>query len=143
MQWLIDIILELIEPMLAALKVTIHGQLGAFDRGNVENIDFTLPFFITDNAWHDLDLSAIVPAGARFVLFHTYIKNFTVGKAFYIQTKGNPDAHNISRIEAQISGLGLRADWTCPVNSNRKCEYRAHVGGWSVINLTVKGWWLR
>lgn len=143
MQWLIDIILELIQPLLDALKVTIHGQLGFFDRGDPAAVDFTTVNFTTDNAWHDLDLSGIVPANAQSVLFSVVLNDNFIARGFRIRKKGNINGINVCRLDLLIANIDHYADWTCPVNSDRLIEYRATAGAWNTIVLSVKGWWLR
>lgn len=143
MQWFINIVMALVTIELAALKVLIHGQLGFFDRGDPAVPDFVTIDFTADNAWHDLDLSAIVPADAQSVLLSVVLNDNLIGRAFRIRKKGNVNGINVCRLDLLVANIDHYGDWVCPINSDRFLEYRLTAVGWTTIALSVKGWWLR
>lgn len=134
MQWLIDIVKE---------WIITQGYLtaGFVDRGDPASKDFTLPNFTTDFTWRDLDLSAIVPEGAKAVLLRLGI-NAAVGNAYiFLRTKGNVNEINMSLSRTQYSGLQQDAEPTIPLGEDRVIQYKAKNVTWTVIDCVVKNWW--
>lgn len=132
MQWLFDIILDMVESA-GFLK-------SAFvDRGDPASVDFDTDDFTKDSGWHDLDLSAIVPAGAKAVVFHVIL----VGEdatTIYFRTKGNVNNFNMSTISAVFGFSAFRADMICPLNTDRFLSYNAGSVVCTILDFTVKGW---
>ncbi len=112
------------------------------DRGDPAAWDWTVINFTRDFNWHDLDLSGIVPAGAKSVLFLGELKDDLVGKVFYLRKKGNVNTRNKCVVITQVSGIGNTHDLVCPCDSNRKVQYASNAVDNTVLNLIVKGWWL-
>lgn len=132
MQWLIDIVKEL-----------IHGQLGFFDRGDPTSPDWTLPDFVADGEWRDLDLSAIVPENARVVAFHCQATCGDVSKQIRFRTRGNVYSANVSGLRAITTGFAVRQDLLIACDVDLFVQYALQPGDWHTLELTVKGWWLR
>lgn len=143
MQWLIDIILDLVQPMLDALKVTIHGQLGFFDRGDPAPVDWTQAALTADFLWHVLDCSAIVPANAKTILLNIAIRDNLVGMRLHLREYGNVNVANICEMRTQVGNLYVMKDKICACDSERRVEYRLSATVWSNITITIRGWWLR
>lgn len=135
MQWLTDIIVERVINEIGIPPVFI-------DRGDPAAPDFTEPNFTQDFAWHDLDLSGIVPDGAQGVLLGINVASLTVAKLIEFRKDGNSNTFNVSSIITQVASTAITADLSCPISSDRKLEYRVHTVLWHILNLTVKGWWL-
>ena len=57
------------------------------NRGDPDAYDFTLGDFIRDSAWHDLDLSAIIPVGTRAIIFNTQLQSTTTNISFWMRSK--------------------------------------------------------
>ncbi|MBA7695001.1 hypothetical protein ES703_103618 [subsurface metagenome] len=132
MQWLIDIIKEL-----------IHGQLGYFYRGDPAVHDFDLLDLTIDGAWHDLDLSAIVPEGAKCVNLITNLRNQFVGVQIRIRRKGQVNIINSLTVWSQTAIVRLGGLFPVNLNADRVIEYNITPGGWTLIKISVAGWWLR
>lgn len=131
MQWLIDLIIEAI-----GIPPTF------IDRGDPATSDFSGPAFTRDGAWHDLDLSAIIPAGATAVLFAFEGENAGVAREAKFREKGNVNDKNRSRMIIQIAMVRLTGDFVCPLDANRFIQYNLSALGWLANVFTVKGWWL-
>lgn len=112
------------------------------DRGNPSADDFTAVSFTTDGNWHDLNLSSIVPAGAKAVAFVLQIKNTATDKSFTLRKKSNTNGYNIATAASYIANVGLAYDLMIGCDTDRIIQYNATNSTWTYILLTVKGWWL-
>lgn len=135
MQWLIDILAERVIATIGIPPVYI-------DRGDPAIDDFTFPDFTVDNAWHDLDLSAIVPEGAKAVQFHAEVRAPIIGDTFALRKNGNVNAANINLLVIQVGDVVIAQNLASALDTNRFIEYRVINPLTQVIILTVKGWWL-
>jgi len=135
MQWVIDLVKEWIEAEGYLLSAYV-------DRGDPAAIDFNLGDLITDSDWHDLDLSAIVPAGAKAVILRVDIMNSSAMSELQLRKNGNSNTQNTSKISTQANNIVFCSDMTVALDANRVIEYEAFPFGWSAITMNVKGWWL-
>lgn len=135
MQWLIDLIKE---------WVIAQGYLTTsyIDRGDPPIPDFDKFDFIPDDAWHELDLSGIVPAGAVAVALSVILQNIAAGRVMNFRKAGNTGAYNASRNHIDVATLFIVNDNVVSVDADRKIEYYLSTPGWITIGITVKGWWL-
>jgi len=133
-EWLIDIIKE---------WVGAQGflQTGFVDRGDPAANDFTITNFIRDGAWHDLDLSGIIPENVKAVAISFAGYNTEASKHVWMKTKGNIKDFNKSQFFTQTAGLVFTGDMIVAPNENGIIEYQIESTGWLYINITVKGWW--
>lgn len=112
------------------------------DRGDPSAWDFTKADLTTDGAWHDLDLSAIVPAGAKLILITVMCNEDAVNKWFYLRQKGNSNDFNRSAIRQQVANLANEAVMMVSCDQNRKIQYLATNTVWTVIYIEVRGWFI-
>jgi len=134
MQWLIDIVLE------AVAKVG-YLTTGFVNRGDPAVPDWGEGDLIVDTDWHELDLSAIVPEGAKGVLFKALGRHAAFGKRFELRPHGHAQTQNICEIQTLVAGAFHHADWVCPCDGDRKIDYMLETPAWITVILTVKGWW--
>ncbi len=111
------------------------------NRGDPANYDFTLTDFTTDGNWHDLDLSGIIPATARALLFEVEIDNNVSNKHAIFKKYGQTNDINHFDAETKLatpheSYMGILA-----VDGNRKISYKIDSSGWSDFDFIVRGWW--
>lgn len=135
MQWLIDIVTEWI----VAAGYLLHSFV---DRGDPAAVDYITGDFTKDNTWYELDLSGVVPAGAKAVAITIVVFTTAVGSELSFRRAGNLRTINKATIMTQVANIFLANDLVIAVDSDRKIEYRASVATWVVINVSVKGWWL-
>jgi len=135
MQWLIDIVLE---------KVAEAGYLtnSYIDRGTTNQPDFSLGDFIGDLSWNDLDLSAIVPEGAKAVAFTMSGMGTFASSVARFRKKGNLYSFNSTSFATPVSDIEDYGDCMCGISADRKIQYNLLDVGWDDLYLTVKGWWL-
>lgn len=111
------------------------------DRGDPAAADKIASGLIIDSAFHDWDLSAIVPAGATSVLLRVVANNTSASATLLLRKNGNSNSANVTRLDTQVANIYVFADAVVPCDSNRIIEYYvANSGTWN-ITLTVAGWW--
>ena len=131
MQWLIDLVIEAI----GIQPTYIH-------RGEPLGHDFELGDLTVDDTPYDLDLSAIVPAGATAVALSVTVLSLTMNEQILFYKKGDNGVINISRVVSQVAVGVMPADIIVALDSNRFITYEADGANFIVININVKGWWL-
>ncbi|MCJ7777741.1 MAG: hypothetical protein MUP16_05450 [Sedimentisphaerales bacterium] len=112
------------------------------DRGDPAAFDFTVVNFTCDNEWHELDLSAIVPAEATAVILKLQLKTAAVAKYIYFRKNGNVNPYNSSFLATQVTNLWVGNDLIIALDTNKKVSYIATAYAWTAINVTVAGWFL-
>ncbi|MBA7646730.1 hypothetical protein ES703_54496 [subsurface metagenome] len=115
--------------------------LGFVDRGDPADYDFAVGDFITDNTWRDLDLSSVVPAGAKAVLFRIQIKDNVTSSQMEFREKGNSNTINATKLRTVVANLYHDVDWIVACDSNRKIQYRGSNLAFVAIDVIIKGWW--
>jgi len=131
MQWLIDVILKLIPPS-SALVI----------RPQYTSEDFTLPDFNNDNAWHDLDLSGIVPDKAYAVVVNLRLRAIGATESTRWRTKGSTT--EIGAVKAGTPPVSSYR-WhqlIIACNSDRVIQYRNSAGAWTAVDFNIYGWFL-
>ncbi len=111
------------------------------DRGDPAAADYTLTDFTTDGTWRDLDLSGIVPAGAKAVLLYIRIKDDLTDRVFGLRKNGNSNAFNTYALNTQVANLSVYDEATVACDSNRIIEYNFTNTTWTSVDVTVRGWW--
>ena len=131
MQWLIDLIIEAI------------GIPPVFiSRGDPAGWDFTQATLTADGARHEMDLSAIIPAGASAVSLRLGVRHSAIGKSFYVYPHGTVNVFNAIRCLNQVSNISIEIDGVISLDSTRKVDYLLTNIVWDSVYVAVKGWWL-
>lgn len=130
MQWLIDLVIEAI------------GVPPVFiDRGDPATSDWNQATLTLDGAWHELDISAIVPTNASAILFRGLMRDGAIAKRLGFRKAGHVNAFNTSIMYTQVADVFIQQDCIIAVTTNQKIEYIADAGI-DLIFLTIAGWWL-
>jgi hypothetical protein len=111
------------------------------DRGDPGAYDKTVGDFTKDYAWHDWDLSGIVPAGAKAVVIDMVVLVSSGTGWVDLRRDGNANAYNISRLCAPAINYYAAGDMVVALSDDRKIEYRINTATWTELNAVVKGWW--
>jgi len=118
-------------------------SIGAYvDRGDYGGYDFQIGDFTTDGGWYDLDLSSIIPAGAKAVTLRMIVEDDAANSYMGIRENGNVNAYNRVEIRTQVANVPFCCDVIVALDSNRKIEYSTVNTTWTTINMVVKGWWI-
>ena len=118
------------------------------DRGDVA-YDWTVGNFTKDSAWHDLDCSAIVPAGAKMITLGGNIKADQAYADFSVRKKGTASGINQRTRTTQVINVGIDFCFRVPCSTARVIEYfLANVTPppgsltvtWGSVNVAIFGW---
>jgi len=124
------------------IRKAMKGEIEMYvDRGDPAAVDYEKEDLTIDGAWHELDLSAIVPAGAKAVLFASRCEGNAVNWKICIRKKGNTNTVNQACLETIRANVTRYRTGTVAVDVNRKVEYNADNQAWTTLSLTVRGWW--
>lgn len=134
MQWLINIIQE---------WIIAQGYLtaGYVHRGDPGAFDFVAVNFTKDNAWHDLDLSGIVPANARCANLYLVIRATAIHKQIQFRSKDVTAEINKSTNWTQVANIRIGYPTSVAVDSDRVIQYKVFDATFNLINFVVSGWW--
>jgi len=111
------------------------------DRGDPSSPDFTETDLTFDGAWHDLDLSSVVPAGAKAVLLRVKIRDDVANTTLRFRKNGNSNTLNVSVIMQHVAGQYNWEDLVVACDANRVIEYMSPSSLLNVF-ITVGGWWI-
>ena len=110
------------------------------NRGDPSAADYSQATLTIDSAYHDLDLSSIVTAGATSILLQVGFRDGSVGHDAIFRMNDNSNAINISHLTNQVADTWIYSDIIVPCDASRVIEYNLQTG-MDFINVTVKGWW--
>jgi len=116
------------------------GGMQLVDRGDPAANDFTAAQLSTDGTWHDLDLSAIVPAEARAVKIKIEYTDDVVGSYFLFRKKGNVNLINVGASCINVANKYISPEFDIFLDENRVIQYQASNAEFVEINITVRGW---
>lgn len=96
----------------------------------------------TDATWNDLDLSSIVPAGARAVHLLVQIADGVADSHLAFRCNGNSGIYEIALLRTQVANIVNDADLIVKCDGDRKIQYEGSNLTFSMIQIVVKGWWI-
>lgn len=125
----------------AASAVTAASFFPAFvDRGDPAAVDKAIGDFTTDATWRDLDLSSIVPDGAKAIALQVAVRNNTQPNGVQFRKKGNSNTINVSYVRISVNDVIVNQDVIVPCSTARVIQYNADNVTWTTLNVTVKGY---
>jgi len=110
-------------------------------RGDPAVFDYKEPDWTMDYLWHELDLSAIVPANAKAIDASFIIAARSTGKFFHFRRHGQVNNKNICFGMINVAWGSYGFDLTIPCDADRKIDYLMSPDIDLVANFIVKGWW--
>ena len=120
----------------------LAGRVNYVDRGNPYLWDWTHATLTTDNTWRDLDCNAIVPAGAKAILFYLHVSDDAIGGEFYLRKNGNLWTINWGGVINSVANQAFPAHIIIPCDANRVVEYRGTSKAWTAIAIAICGWFI-
>ena len=111
------------------------------DRGDPAAYDFAKEDLTIDGAWHDLDLSGIVPVCAKAVLLIGHVEGNAVDWKMNFREKGNVNEVNHADMETIRANVTRHRSLIVAVDTNRVIQYNADNEAWTHLDLAVRGWW--
>jgi len=118
----------------------VSGGNTYVDRGDFGAYDFDNTDFTADSQWHDLDLSAIIPANAVVVFFSVYMKNPSQQASIIFRKKGYVNELNIARQYTPDVDESIVGNFFVPVGSDGIIEYKTTNINWAFLHLAIRGW---
>lgn len=107
-------------------------------RAGFAGYDFSLGDFTVDSAWHDWDLSGIVPAGTTVV--HCRARLYTgasLSLVFQCRKNGETDGNAMSRLFTHPLNQDWDYDFWVNVDGDRVAEYFVQTGGWNNLDIII------
>lgn len=104
--------------------------------------DWDYTAFTRDSAYHDFDMSAVVPSGAVLVALTVYMKRSAVGKQWRWRSTSWNTVYGNEYLFSQVANIDLAASILVPIDATGKVSYYAESVNWVAGNVTVKGWFL-
>lgn len=112
------------------------------DRGDPSNYDYSVIDFTIDGAYHELDLSLIVPKGALAVLVQIEFICSAPDLLFRFRKLGNSYEMNCLRGNSD-KAMGVNTvTGIVFCDSDRIIEYKLGNGVWLAFYFTVCGWFI-
>lgn len=118
----------------------IAERTGRVNRGDPAATDWDETDLTTDATWRDLDLSSVVPAGARFVHLLVEVTDDAANSLIKFRRNGNLNAIACPMVVAQVANQFVAHDIIVACDSARVIEYYATNTTFSAIDITVLGW---
>lgn len=110
------------------------------DRGDPSSHDFLVGDLTTDGAWHDLDLSAIVPDGATTVSLIIEIQDNVANSSVSFRKNGNSNTIIDPSFREVVANVTIFGQRKVACDSARIIEYSASNLVLTALNVTVASW---
>lgn len=108
-------------------------------RGDIASGDWAIGDLTRDGAWHDLDCSAKIRAGAKLVRLRISIVHDSAGAVASFRKKGYTNNINIVEVATGEAGITCRCVRDIEVDSDGVAQYKFTANNWSSIALTILG----
>ena len=105
-------------------------------------VDYDVDDFTTDNTWRDLDLSSIVPSGAKAVCVRVQVYDGAAASALRFRKNGNSNDVEIYIIRTQVINVQNDGVAIISLDANRVIEYKGDNLAFSSISFHVMGWFI-
>lgn len=130
-------------PFYTLLRLVSDLHLHYVNRGDPAVPDWTIADFTKDGAWHPLLKTLTTwPVGAELVHFRGVFVSNAPGAGFRLRTLGNVNAQNVAQLKTQVAGLAITTDFLCAPGPTNHIEYNAQAGVFTLLSLTLRGWWV-
>lgn len=121
--------------------IVFSPQPSWVDRGDPSDYDFILSDLTTDDNFHTLDLSTIVPTGTSMVKLIVLINGTSAPGRIHFRKNGNSNYHTSTGVRASTTGYTAEGMVDVFCDSNQIIEYSAENITWGYIRITVAGWY--
>jgi len=127
-----------------AENVTVTGSgMEYVDRGNFAAHDFSKDDLVIDSNWQELDLSKLIPVGAKIVKLRIdAATTSSINSYFDMKPFGYVDNYNNYPNNIYKAAYHHGVVHEIPIGPDKKVVYRAHAVTWDFLDVNVQGWWL-
>jgi len=112
------------------------------DRGDIEANDYLITDLTVDAAWHDLDLSAIIPKGTVLCMLLVSLNSSVLSKMMKFRTKGDSGTYNAPLVMSSVINQTFYTSLVVHPDSDGIVEYFLSTGGIISITIIVQGWFV-
>lgn len=124
------------------MREAMKGEVEMYvDRGDPATYDYAKEDLTDDGAWHDLDLSHIIPKGAAAAFIIGHLEGPNVDWAIMFRKKGNVNEVNHGGMETIRAGAERHRSSIVALDVNRVIQYKIDDENWTTLDLAVRGWW--
>ena len=124
------------------MRKAMKGEIEMFiNRGDPAAYDKAKEDLTIDGAWHDWNVSAIVPAGAKAVLLIGHLEGNAIDWKINFREKGNSNEINHADMETIRANITRHRSVIVAIDANRVLEYNADNEAWTHLDLCIRGWW--
>ena len=111
-----------------------------YGRGGIAAV-FSLASLTTDGAYHDLDLSLIIPNGTVAVLLRVALIDDAAGSYILFRKEGDANVDRVMVVRSQVANVWNEGDGIMPIGESKKLQYATSNLTFSDMLIVVKGWW--
>ena len=129
------------EPWGAILSTDIGKAPVFVDRGDPADYDYAKEDLTIDGAWHDMNLSAIIPEKAKAVFIIGHLEGNAVDWHIRFRKNGNVNEVAHGGMETLRANVERHRSSVVALDDNRIIEYNVDNQAWTTLDLAVKGWW--
>lgn len=129
------------EPWGPILSIDIGKAPVFVDRGDPAGYDYAKEDLTIDGAWHDMDLSAIVPEKAKAVFILGHLQGNAVDWKISFRKNGNVNDVVHGGMETLRANVERHRSSIVALDDDRIIEYNVDNQAWDTLDLAVKGWW--
>lgn len=111
------------------------------DAGQKDTHDFTVSDFTNDSSFHDLDLSAKVPANAKWIILGVKIKGSVISSFMEWASKSTSTGYPQYNMAMKVTAVIEAATIILPLDGDKKVQYRLQAGvTWSSCDVDIIGY---
>lgn len=111
------------------------------DRGDPAAVDFAIGDLTDDATWRELDISAIIPLGAKAVLFEIDMQSVNAGREMFLKKYGQTNDVNHWHANTLVGNQHQSEMAIVAVDHNRKVLYNLENATWAQLDMILRGWW--
>lgn len=112
-----------------------------YDRGDPAAYDYAKEDLQLDGAWHNLDLSDIVPVCVKAIFIIGHVEGNGIDWKIMFRKKGNVNEINHGGMETIRANVERHRSSIVACDTNRVIQYKADNQAWTTLNLGIRGWW--
>ncbi len=101
--------------------------------------DYTQATLTEDNAWHELDISGIVPANTTAIAVSLIVSDGSVGARGRLRSSSQSSIYQVLEIQVNVTNKTISNNGIVGV-SGQAIDYAFNVV-FTSISLTILGWW--
>jgi len=122
------------------MRILRQAGMRYVHRGSLADYDFKTADFNKDGCWHTLDLSAIVPSGAKIVEIYGAFGHAANSYWFIMRKHGDTGEYNTGGLATQVANVIIGGNFMVACDADRKVDYLAQVTTYCCIS--IRGWWI-